>query len=56
MNRGTIQKILEYTIMGIGIVLIGILLIPLGISAILILAIWTFMDNLLRSTDKIERK
>lgn len=41
-----------YAAMGIGGVLTGILLIPIGILAILISFIWKFIDRIIRWCDR----
>lgn len=55
MKKQLARKILSYSIMGISIVLIGILLIPLGTLFVLAWAIWTVADKLLRIIDRNEK-
>ena len=52
MKMTHIRKILIHFVLGIGISLIGILLIPLGTLVMLISFIWTNTDKIIRLLGK----
>lgn len=47
MKKSIIKKIQSYTVLGIGSILIGILLIPIGVLFLLVFVIWNCMNRLL---------
>lgn len=47
MKKDIINKMQSYTVLSIGGIMIGILLIPIGILFLLVFAIWNGMNRLL---------
>lgn len=47
MKKDIINKMQSYTVLSIGGIMIGIMLIPIGILFLLVFAIWNGMNRLL---------
>lgn len=56
MKKQNERKNLIYYIQNIGVVLIGVLLIPVGIFAVLIWIVWNLIDNVINFLELKIRK